>query len=147
MNIVFDLDGTLADCRHRVHFVTGEEKNWDSFYAACGSDDPIWPIVYAFKACLVAGHRVEIWSGRREDMRSTTYVWFKRHGISLEGVAALRMRPKDDHSEDCDLKRSWLKAAMAADQKPDLVFEDRQQVVDMYRAEGILVAQVAEGKF
>lgn len=147
MNIVFDLDGTLADCQRRLHFIQGEEKDWNLFYAACGDDRPIWPLVYVLKACLAAEHRVEIWSGRREDVRRTTYDWFKRHGISLAGVAALRMRPENDHSEDCDLKKSWLKAAMAADQKPDLVFEDRQQVVDMFRSHGILVAQVAEGKF
>lgn len=26
--IIFDLDGTLADCEHRRHFVAGHEKRW-----------------------------------------------------------------------------------------------------------------------
>lgn len=36
MFVVFDLDGTLADIRHRVHFVRGTSKpDWSSFFLAC----------------------------------------------------------------------------------------------------------------
>ncbi len=37
--VIVDLDGTLADGRHREHFVTGEgQKDWKSYFAACGDD-------------------------------------------------------------------------------------------------------------
>jgi histidinol phosphatase-like enzyme len=29
--IVVDLDGTIADCSHRTHYVKGAVKNWDAF--------------------------------------------------------------------------------------------------------------------
>lgn len=30
--ILIDLDGTLANCDHRRHFVEGTKKNWSDFY-------------------------------------------------------------------------------------------------------------------
>jgi hypothetical protein len=31
---VFDLDGVLADVRHRLHFLDRRPKDWDGFFAA-----------------------------------------------------------------------------------------------------------------
>ena len=34
MDVVVDLDGTLADCTHRLHHIRGRRrKNWDAFFA------------------------------------------------------------------------------------------------------------------
>lgn len=35
MIYIFDLDGTVADLTHRLHFITGETKDWDGFHGAC----------------------------------------------------------------------------------------------------------------
>ena len=40
MIAVFDIDGVLADARHREHHVSGRPKDWDAFFAAVG-DDPV----------------------------------------------------------------------------------------------------------
>lgn len=60
----------------------------------------------------------------------------------------LYMRRAGDHREDSVVKaelvdeiiQSWPMAVTG-------VFEDRKQVVDMYRAKGLRVFQVAEGNF
>ena len=52
-----------------------------------------------------------------------------------------------DHCNDDELKLRWLKYAMEARQAPDLVFEDRRRVVEMYRSQGITCFQVADGDF
>ena len=31
---VFDLDGTLADVRHRLHHIEGRRRDWDAFFSA-----------------------------------------------------------------------------------------------------------------
>jgi len=41
MNIIFDIDGTLADCTHRLHFIQGETKDWEAFFAAAKYDRAI----------------------------------------------------------------------------------------------------------
>lgn len=30
--IVFDIDGVLADCSHRLKYIKGEKKDYDKFY-------------------------------------------------------------------------------------------------------------------
>ncbi|MCU9931062.1 hypothetical protein OFL77_27400, partial [Escherichia coli] len=49
------------------------------------------------------------------------------------------MRAAGDNTADVVLKRHWLTQGDA----PDVVYDDRQRVVDMWRAEGIACFQVA----
>ena len=38
---VFDIDGVLADVRHRLHHVTARPKDWDAFFGAAPDDPPL----------------------------------------------------------------------------------------------------------
>ena len=38
---VFDIDGVLADVRHRLHHVDRRPKDWDAFFAAAVDDPPL----------------------------------------------------------------------------------------------------------
>ena len=40
MFIIVDIDGTIADCSHRLHYIKGEKKDWNSFFKAAGKDKP-----------------------------------------------------------------------------------------------------------
>lgn len=44
---IFDLDGTLADCQHRVPILAEKDdpNRWRRFYAACVDDTPIMPVI------------------------------------------------------------------------------------------------------
>lgn len=144
MFVVFDLDGTLANAEHRVHHLTGEVKDWRAFYSACDMDEPIAPIVATMTALIGAGHNCEIWTGRSMEVADETMHWLERHGL---GGIVVRMRATGDHQPDTTLKGGWLETALFADAKPDLVFEDRASVVEMWRSYGIVCAQVAPGQF
>lgn len=136
---VFDLDGTLADCTHRLHHL--ERKDWRAFFAACVDDTPIGHMIELCSALAWnAGHRVEIWSGRSDEVRSETEAWLKKHGL---GGLPVLMRTAGDHRPDDEVKREFLRGGGV----PDLIFDDRKRVVDMWRAEGIACAQVASGDF
>lgn len=143
--IIFDLDGTLALDHHRSHFLKQETKDWDSYFAACGDDAPHLPILKVLSH-LHGTDRIEIWTGRVDSTRHTTIEWLARHRL-LSLIDNLRMREAEDRTEDTELKRQWLKQAQANGYKIDLVFEDRQRVVDMWRSEGIVCCQVAPGDF
>lgn len=145
MRVIFDLDGTLANSEHRVHHLTGEVKDWRAFYSACDMDEPVAPIVATMKAMVAAGHDCEIWTGRSSEVVDETIHWLERHGL---GEQKIRMRPIGDHQPDTALKAGWLEQSiLATDHKPDLVFEDRASVVEMWRSHGIVCAQVAPGNF
>ena len=146
MFVVFDLDGTLALNEHRVHHIRGKHRDYDAFFAACVDDLPCWPVIEALQAHACAGHRVEIWSGRSDQVREHSERWLMEiAGIS--GYRLKRMRRQGDYQPDVDLKRSWLADARANGGAPDLVYDDRDCVVAMWRAEGVPCFQVAPGPF
>jgi hypothetical protein len=151
MFIVFDLDGTLALNKHREHFVTGPKKDWDAFFDACGGDEPNWPVIsvmcaltfcraYAGDGRVWEPNTVEIWSGRTDRVRPITEQWLERSGVPMEFLT--RMRREGDFTADEVLKEQWLQ-----ERRPDLVFDDRDKVVAMWRRHGIPCFQVAEGAF
>lgn len=137
---VFDLDGTLADCSHRLHHL--ERKDWRAFFAACPDDKPIKHMIELCSRLTWSApcNRVEIWSGRSDEVRLETEAWLRAHG--LDGIPLL-MRTAGDHRPDDEVKRDFLRGGGV----PDLIFDDRARVVQMWRAEGIPCAQVAAGDF
>ena len=144
MFVVFDLDGTLANCEHRLHHITGGEKptsaQWDAFFADCEGDSPIEHTVAVALALMVDGHRVEIWSARSDQVRAETETWLVE---TCRIGPPIRMRQKGDHRNDDILKAEWI----AEHGRPDLVFEDRARVVKMWRSMGVPCFQVADGDF
>ena len=155
MRYIFDLDGTLADCTHRLHHLEKSPKDWDSFFAACAQDEPIFPMIQLLGDLSQRGNWVEIWSARSDVVRFETLKWLSDVASCNVGeyggyhkVCKLRMRLIGQHAQDHELKRNWLYADKAAGgDRIDLVFEDRQRVVDMWRDEGIMCCQVAPGQF
>jgi hypothetical protein len=139
--IVFDLDGTLALTHQRDHFIQGRRKDWRGFFAACVDDKPNEPVMAIFRALKAQGLRIEIWSGRSDEVRSETESWLASHDIHAD---KLRMRKQGDFTPDQILKESWLKEN---DEKPLVIFDDRDKVVAMWRHHGITCLQVAEGNF
>lgn len=145
MFVVFDLDGTLALNGHRQHFLDQSPKDWASWHAACLADTLCIPVLRALEAHVQAGHRVEIWTGRSGVAFLDTILWLESNGI---GVGLLkRMRPDKDHQPDVSLKRAWLREERERGGGPDLVYDDRDSVVAMWREEGVTCFQVAPGPF
>lgn len=160
--IIFDLDGTLADCEHRRHYVDGSrtcytarylllnpqtkwKPDWNAFYQACDKDTPIWPVVNVLRD--FSGD-VQIWSGRCESVRDKTLDWLANEA-GLKGTNylwdlkyepnILKMRPVGDNTPDDELKERWLDETLSAGQTIDGVFDDRPKVVRMWRRRGIFV--------
>lgn len=143
---VFDLDGTLADCEHRRHHLDGTDEGWRRFFAACVDDKPIQHVIDLLN-CLLRDelNRIEVWSGRSEEAREQTVVWLHTHGVPPHLLT--KMRPIGDQHQDDYLKLGFLRQSVYEGGVPDMVFDDRDQVVAMWRREGIPCAQVAPGNF
>lgn len=143
MIIAFDLDGTLANIEHRLHYIQNKPKDWPAFFLACVDDAPIPSMIDVCRAMIIAGHAVDIWSGRSDVVRAQTEAWLNKYAI---GYRSLYMRKDGDYRKDCIVKAEWLNALMHVG-RPELAFDDRQQVVDMWREHGIRCCQVAKGDF
>ncbi len=148
MFYVFDYDGTLSDPKNRLHFLKGDKPDWDSFFEACHTDEPInemlnlLDLIVRYPCKVDDTIRIEIWTGRPERCREKSVWWLQEQGIDLTGIT-MRMRPDDYRGHDVALKQAWLAEAG----KPDMIFEDRNSVVEMWRSEGIRCLQVAPGDF
>jgi hypothetical protein len=140
MFFVFDLDGTISDATHRLYHLQVKPKDWASFYAGCINDAAIEPTIAVMRALVAVGHRVEIWTGRSDETEQMTRTWLHRYDVP---DVRLRMRKAGDHRPDVEVKVEWL----SLDDRPDMVFEDRSSMVEMWRALEIRVAQVAPGDF
>lgn len=77
---VIDLDGTVADVRHRLHHVQHRPKDWDAFFAAIPHDVPLAEGV-AVARTLAEGHQLVYVTGRPERYRSTTQAWLHSHDL------------------------------------------------------------------
>ncbi len=71
---VLDIDGVLADVRHRLHHLERRPKDWAAFFAAAPRD-PLLPEGAAVAAQLAPDHDVVYLTGRPERCRRDTLAW------------------------------------------------------------------------
>ena len=142
--IVFDIDGTLANIEHRRSYVATKPKNWKAFNAGIVNDTPHEDIVTLARMFHRNLDAVILCSGRGEEHRDVTETQMNHFGV---GYRKLFMRPAKDHRQDYIIKVELLQQIRAEFGEPFLWFDDRTQVVDAIRAEGIRVLQVAPGDF
>ena len=146
MIFLVDIDGTLADLSHRLHFIEKKPADWDGFFAACTGDSPIPEVIETVRYLARGGAKIILVSGRSDAIEEATMDWLRKHDIPW---TAIYMRKAGDHRHD-DIVKAELLEQIREDWReyPILgAFEDRKQVVDMYRAQGLRVFQVAEGDF
>lgn len=142
--IVFDIDGTLANIDHRRQFVASKPKNWKAFTAVMDKDPPNDDIVFLAKLFYQQGYIVLICTGRNEGNKSVTVEWLAKQGVEYKKIY---MRNGDDFRRDSIVKVELLAQIRQEFGEPYLWFDDRNQVVDAIRAEGVRVLQVAPGDF
>jgi predicted kinase len=148
--IIFDLDGTLADLDHRLHFIKNGNKDWPSFYKAIPQDEPIQPVIDMVRHFLFDHrntYRIVFCSGRDVTYRAETVAWLKKHIYPFEVWYDLLMRPANDTRPDDVVKQEMLDTLRREGHDIWFVVDDRQRVVDMWRANGITCLQAAPGDF
>lgn len=135
--VIVDLDGTIADVRHRLHFVQGPgKKRWKRFFQAQEQDAPItWVLEKVWE--LSREHEIVIVTARPDVCREGTERWLEKHCIPYSRVF---MRPDGDHRPDYEVKRGILDKIGRS--RVSLVFEDRPLVCRMYREAGLEVVQI-----
>lgn len=143
-DIIVDLDGTLADCSWRQHYVNSKPSNWTAFEKGIPNDPPHQHVIDLVNTLYKAGWRVVLCSGRGEQSRRDTETWLDKNGVWYN---ELYMRAKNDYRRDDIVKSELLDQILDEGYKPMVVFDDRDQVVKMWRERGIPCFQVAPGDF
>ncbi len=77
---VFDIDGVVADVRHRLHLVEKRPKDWPAFFAAA-ADDPALDAGIARVLAAAAEHELVWLTGRPSSLRAVTARWLADHRL------------------------------------------------------------------
>jgi predicted kinase len=136
--VIFDIDGTLSNPEHRLHYVTNGKKDWDAFLTGCGEDTPYQEIIDLCNAVENTCSHLLLVTGRSERFRETTEEWLERHGVRYR---ELHMRPEGDYRPDYVIKSEILDRLLADGHEIDFVVDDRQTVIDMWRSRGLTCLQ------
>ena len=131
MVAVVDIDGVLADVRHRLHHVQSFPKDWAAFFAAA-PEDPLLEQGHDTATRLAEVFDVVYLSGRPERCREDTLAWLRHHRLP---DGELLLRPPGDHRPARLLKVEVLDR-LAADRRIAVLVDDDPLVLDAARRAG-----------
>jgi uncharacterized HAD superfamily protein len=141
--IICDLDGTLADIRVRLKHLEGKKKDWKSFNKTIETD-ALHEWCREILVRFAKDHKIIIVSGRTDDLKKQTEDWLKKFEVPYHHIF---MRGSKDFRPDNIIKLEIFEREIRENFSVLFVLDDRQKVVDMWRAEGLIVLQCAPGDF
>ena len=149
--IVFDIDGVLADCSHRLHYIQGEDKDYEKFY----SKEELWkdkPIKAGMKIVDMLYNlyamedfyrptefygKIILLTGRNKVCEEATRNWILRNTDMFGSLFKLHMRPKNDYRPAHEVKESLIEKHIGFENIL-FAFDDDDQVNEMYKKHGIM---------
>jgi len=149
--VIWDLDGTIADNSHRLPLIDRNRAggpDWEAFYQACDKDIPIEEGVAVLRLFWKSDKYKNIFlTGRKETVRDKTRAWLRKVLEPIQAEITLLMRPEKDHRPDYQVKAELIEKAGIKPEEIVLAFDDRNQVVDMWRKKGVACYQVKDGDY
>jgi predicted kinase len=133
--VICDIDGTVA---HR-----GTRNPFDE--SRVHEDTPNWPVINLVR--MVArdiNASIIFMSGRTDGCKSVTADWLEKYYGPFD---RLIMRSAGDSRKDSIVKAELFNTHVRDKYRVEYVFDDRNQVVEMWRNLGLTVMQVADGNF
>jgi predicted kinase len=143
--VLCDIDGTIADLSHRLHYVNGERRDWDAFFAEVGDDDfrrDVWERVVSDARAHDA--RIIFLSGRSDVARDDTETWLWQHCGGDIDIPIVLMRREFDRRPDTEVKRDIFEWNFGG-YNIVRVYDDRPRLVRMWREMGLDVVDCGDG--
>lgn len=135
--VICDIDGTVA-----IHEGRRDHFEW----ALVANDLYNEPICDLVEMIMQSGVLVIFVSGREETCRDSTLDWLTNRWAGVEHEH-LFMRAEGDYRADTIVKREIYERDIAPRFDVQFVIDDRDSVVEMWRAIGLTCLQVAKGDF
>jgi len=126
-----DIDGVVADVRHRLFHIERRPKDWDGFFEAA-IDDPPHDEGLAIVDQLANDHEIVFLTGRPHRTEPDTREWLERHGL---GDHRLVMRPEGDR-RPAPIVKAELLAELGRGRVVSVVVDDDASVVAALRHAG-----------
>jgi hypothetical protein len=141
--VVFDVDGVLSDATTRQHFLEYPQRDWESFFEACGEDTLIDEVARLLEV-IDPSHRVVLLTARPLRVRPQTLAWLDRYKLRWD---LLIMREWGDYSASRSFKRMVVGELRAYGFDLRLAFEDDRRNVAMFHAEDIPCVYIHSGYY
>lgn len=137
--VLVDIDGTVAQMNGRMAY------DWKRV----SEDKPKWNVINVVKSLKNHGYRIIFFSGRDSACHTDTSAWLTQHFGWQEGLDfQLFMRKEKDQRKDSIVKREMFDTHIRDQYFVEMVIDDRDQVVAMWRKElGLTCLQVDYGDF
>jgi uncharacterized HAD superfamily protein len=132
--IIVDIDGTVA---HKT-----DRDIYDYEKALSDSSDAV--IIEIVKALWLQNYKIIFITGRSDECIQVTREWLRLHCPPYIG---LHMRQAKDFRKDAIVKKELYEQYVKDHYDVLCVFDDRNQVVDMWREIGLKCLQVQPGDF
>lgn len=139
--VCVDIDGVLADARHRQHLLDGSWQDWDSFFLAAGDDDLLAQQAVLLDS-LAADRVVALVTARPAWISDITLGWLAEHGIRWD---LLVMRANHDFRRSSDMKTGAVEQLRRRQLEPVLAFDDDPRNVAAYARLGIPCVYIHSG--
>jgi len=167
--IICDIDGTIAEISHRLHFVkktcadcghlldgqncvaggVHDKKDWKSFFAEMMDDDVRTDIRDMILDYKEKGYSIIFVSGRPDNYRDETKYWLTYTAfkdikfVEGEDYATILMRRAGDRRSDNETKKDILETYFNKNDI-ELVIDDRPRVIKMWREQNLKVMDVGQ---
>jgi predicted kinase len=132
--VIFDIDGTVAHMNGRSPYD----------YSKVLTDLPDRAVIETAHLYDKAGYQVIFLSGRKYECFNDTMEWLCTY---VDIGFQLLMRPDGDDRRDAIVKYELFDKYLRSEYNVVSVYDDRNQVVDMWRKLGLKTYQVEEGNF
>ena len=143
--VICDLDGTLCNIDHRLHFVKDGNRDWKSFFANLRHDTVRTDVFDNMLHSLVKHNAKLVFvSGRPEEYRKETEEWLMPLIDIRDSHTPLFMRPKGDHRPDTEVKAEIYDKLLSKTNVVE-IFDDRPSVIRMWRDKLLNVTDVGTG--
>ena len=140
--IVFDIDGVLADCSHRLPYIQGEDKDYNKFYSdeEIMKDKPILNLdKILFNIQCADGSSIDIKFITARNIKSITATaeWLEKYFSIMVEEGDILMRPKNDYRPAHEVKKDLIEKHIGFENIL-FAFDDDDQVNEMYKKHGVM---------
>lgn len=141
--VLCDIDGTIADIKHRLQYAKGETKDWKKFFSLIDKDTVREGTRKLLEDYVAKGFTIIFVSARPDTYRDQTYKWLFENGLTM-GMTLI-MRKGNDKRPDTEVKKTILDTYFPDKSKIHAVIDDRPSVIRMWKENGLNVVDVGEG--
>ena len=142
--IVFDIDGVLADCSHRLHYIQGDNKDYEKFYSdeEVLKDTPIpnlGNLLFEIRDANYQGSDTDVkfLTARNIKCITTTAEWLEKHFSIMVEEGDILMRPEKDWRPAHEVKKDLIEKHIGFENIL-FAFDDGDQVNEMYQKHGVM---------